>query len=106
MGVEREHAVRAADHLAMAEVNAIEGTHSHTSLSALRVSQPSDPHGWEAYVTTALGAHARRRERAHRSALRRREPSRCYAAAAPPRRCRGAAGGPRPSRRTDRSPYV
>src|ERR1700722_7072334 len=43
--VKREHAVRATYHLAVAEMDAIEGAHSHAPLPWLHVGQPSDLHG-------------------------------------------------------------
>ncbi len=57
MRVEGEHAVGAADHLAMAEVHAVEGAHRDAALgSALHVGQASDLHGRTAYLEIAASA--------------------------------------------------
>ena len=68
--VEREHAVRARDHLAVAEVHAVEGADGHAArpLAALDVGQAGDLHGAEAYCArprdAALSSSTRSARRA------------------------------------------
>jgi hypothetical protein len=57
MRVEGEHAVRAADHLAMAEVHTVEGAHRDAAPNcALDVGQAGDLHGRTAYLEIAPSA--------------------------------------------------
>ncbi len=65
VGLEREHAVGARDHLAMATMHTVERADSDAPLPALYIWQASDLHGREAYCDRgACGSMASARSRA------------------------------------------
>jgi hypothetical protein len=49
MRFEGQHAVAAGDHLAMTEVDTVEGSDRHPALRLADVGQTDDPHRREAY---------------------------------------------------------